>query len=326
VVSGQRRKRGGKQPARPRLPADPRRIDWQAVDWPRIDRCLARFDASSLALLLAAAADSPGAGHRQPSLILLWLRCLAAPPASTITASASDLPRLLSAARGAAPQLRVLEDCWPADPRLLVRFPMAGQRFRVHPGSWLNPVPGLRPVTATAEAIDDFVLECHGFRLTDLLEVALRYCDHWMGLLADAWPTGGLALDRGDPPGEELRARVRRIARTPVTVADAEVAAARSASMDPGQWITACEQPDRAAAAWKWATRPAADVEVDLWPGAGGRLGAVLAVSSRGREWPVPASLVVSSLAVAAAVLAGEAAGGARRSRTRHTVPRLGPG
>lgn len=304
-----RRKRGSRQSARPRLPSDPRRIDWQAVDWPRVDRCLARFDAGPLVLLLAAAADSPGAGHRQPSLILLWLRCLAAPPAGAVVASVSDLPRLLSAARGAAPQVRVLEDCWSADPRLVVRFPVAGQRFRVHPGAWSNPVQALRPVTATAEAIDDFVLERHGFRLTDLLEVALRYSDRWLDVLSDAWPSDGLPLDRGDPPGEELRARVQRIARTPVMVTDAEIAAARSANVDAGAWVTACEYPEQAAAAWKWATRDAAEIDVDLWPGAGGRLGSALVVSSLGRSWPVPASLVVSVVAVAAAMLSAEAAG-----------------
>ena len=269
---------------------------------------MAKFDAGSLALLLGAAADSPGAGHRQPSLVVLWLRCLAAPPAGDIIASASDLPRLLSMARGATPQLRVLEDCWSADPRLVVRFPMAGQRFRVHPGSWSNPLPTLRAATAAAEAIDDFVLERHGFRLTDLIEVALRYSDHWMGVLSGAWPVSGLPLDRGNPPGEELRARIQRIARTPVTVTDAEIAAARSANVDPNRWITMCEHPDQAAAAWKWATRQAADVEVDLFPGAGGRLGAALSVSSLDRDWPVPASLVVSALAVAAAMLSAEAA------------------
>ncbi len=55
-------------------------------------------------------------------------------------AAPAHLPQMLAAARAAAPQLRVLEDCRSADPRLLVRFPVAGQRFRVHPGSLLNPV------------------------------------------------------------------------------------------------------------------------------------------------------------------------------------------
>ena len=318
-MSGRKRQSRRKGQARPRLPADLRQVDWEAVNWARIDRCLARFDARSLAVLLAAAADSPGGGHRLPSLTVLWLRCLARPPAGAVRAAPAHLPQMLAAARAAAPQLRVLEDCQPADPRLLVRFPAAGQRFRVHPGSLLNPVLTLRSVAATAEAIDDFVLGRHGFRLTDLLEVALRYCDHRVGVLASAWPDSGLALDRPDPPGEDLRARVRRIGRTPVTVTDAEVSAAASADAEPGDWTAACEYPDRAAAAWRWATRPAAEMQVDLFPGAE-RLGAVLAAGALGRDWPVPAALVVSAVAVAAAVLAREAAGDEQSARRMQEV------
>lgn len=311
--------RSKRRPAHPRLPSDPRRINWEAVDWARIDSCVAGFDISSLAVLLAAAADSPGGGHRLPSLTLLWLRCLAQPPAGQITASAKDLPRLLAAARGAAPQLRALEDCWLADPQLVACYPSAGRRFRVHPGSWVDPVLTLRSVTAVAEAIDDFTLERHGFRLTDLLEVALRYSDQRVGVLAGAWPAAGLARDSGDPEGEGLRARVRRIGRTAAVVTEAEIAVSMSAGSDPGEWIAACGNPARAAAAWEWATRPASDVEVDLAPGTG-RLGAVLAVTSAGRDWPVPASLVVSAIAVAAAELAREASGDERSVRGMQQV------
>lgn len=303
----QRKGRGGGRPAYLRLPGSPWRIDWQAVTWERIDRCLARFDAGSLAVLLAAAADSPGGGHRLPSLTILWLRCLAHPPTGSRTATVRDLPKLLSAASGSAPQLRALEDCWPADPRLVARFPVSGQRFLVHPGSHTDPVLTLRPVIATAEAIDHFVLERHGFRLTDLLEVALRYSEYRIGVLASAWPAAGLERDRDDPANERLQARAQRIARTPVAITDAEVTAAASATDDPGQWAAACEHPARAAAAWKWATRQAAGLAMDLTPGAE-RLGPVLAVTSQGRNWPVPAALVVSGVGTAAVVLAREAA------------------
>jgi hypothetical protein len=88
----------------------------------RVDACLARFDAGSLAVLLAAAADSPGGGHRLPSLTVPWLRCLARPPGGAVIAAPAHLPRPLSAARDAAPQLSVLEDFRPVDPRLPVRF------------------------------------------------------------------------------------------------------------------------------------------------------------------------------------------------------------
>ena len=314
-MSGRKRQSRHKGHTRPRFPADLRQVDWEAVEWARIDGCLARFDAGSLVVLLAAATDSPGGGHRLPSLTALWLRCLARPPGGAVIAAPTHLPQMLAAARAAAPQLRVLEDCQPADPRLLVRFPVAGQRFRVHPGSLLNPVLTLRSVAATAGGIDDFVLGRHGFRLTDLLEVALRYCDHRVGALAGAWPGSGLPLDRPDPQGEDLRARVRRIARTPVTVTAAEVRAA-AAEVD---WTAACEYPDRAAAAWRWATRPAAEVEVSLFPGAE-RLGAVLAAGALGRDWPVPAALVVSAVAVAASVLAREAVSDEQSARRMQEV------
>jgi hypothetical protein len=60
-------------------------------------------------------------------------------------------------------------------------------------------------------------------------------------------------------------------------------------------------------------------VEVDLFPGAE-RLGAVLAVGALGRDWPVPAALVVSAVAVAAAVLAREAASDGQSARRMQEV------
>lgn len=110
--------------------------------------------------------------HRLPSLTILWVRCLAAPPTGRVVASVADLPGLLAAAGRAAPQLRILEDFTPADPRLVVRYAVDGNRFRIHPGSLGDPVQTLRVLTATAEAIDPFVIERHGFSLSDLIEVA----------------------------------------------------------------------------------------------------------------------------------------------------------
>jgi hypothetical protein len=244
---------------------------------------------------------------------------MANPPAGGLAASVKDLPRLLSAARGAAPQLRRLEDSWQADPRLMVRFPLRGHRFRVHPGSHADPVLTLRPVTAVAEAVDDFVLKQRGFRLTDLLEVALRYSEYRIGVLAGTWPADGLERDAGDPAGERLLARIERIGRARVVIGDAEVSAAASIPTDQALWVEACEYPDRAAAAWKWATRSAAELTLDLAPGAE-RLGPVLAVTSQGRDWPVPAALLVSGVACAAVVLAGEAADDLESARLMEQV------
>ena len=99
MLRDEKRPRRSKGSLRPRLPADLRQVDWKAVNWARIDRCLARFNAPSLAALLAAAADSPGGGHRLPSLTVLWLRCLARPPAGAVRAAPAHLPQILAAAR-----------------------------------------------------------------------------------------------------------------------------------------------------------------------------------------------------------------------------------
>jgi len=97
-VSGRKRQGRHKGRTRPRVPADLRQVDWEAVGWARIDRCLARFEAGPLVVLLAAAADSPGGGHRLPSLTVLWLRCLARPPTGEVSASPGHLTQLLAAA------------------------------------------------------------------------------------------------------------------------------------------------------------------------------------------------------------------------------------
>src|SRR5258708_39764040 len=108
-MSHGRKDRRSKRPARRRsaLPQDQARINWGAVNWERIDRCLARYDGTSVRGLLAAAIDSPGGGHRIPSLTLMWLRSVARPPSGQVIARNRDMPRLLSAAPRAAPQGRV---------------------------------------------------------------------------------------------------------------------------------------------------------------------------------------------------------------------------
>ncbi len=137
TVSGRKRQSRRKGQARPRLPADLRQVDWEAVNWARIDRCLARFDAGSLAVLLAAAADSPSAGHRLPSLTVLWLRCLARPPVGAVRAAPTHLPQMLAAPR-VRPRRRARHrrgfPRWPPDARRTSPRPSSSGRRRAVPG------------------------------------------------------------------------------------------------------------------------------------------------------------------------------------------------
>jgi len=256
--------------------------------------------------LLAAAADSPACGHRLASLSLLWVRAITDPPSGRRLARPADLPCLLSAARRTAPQVRLIEDCWQHDPRLVVRYGVGSHRLRVHPGAYSDPSQMLRILASTGAAIEDFVLGRYGFSLTDLLEVGLRYCDHRLARLAPTWPSGPLARDLPEPEDELLAQRVKRIARTPAFVTEEEVAVA-GVSAPPETWIAACARPEQARAAWRWATVAGADLCIDLHPSAQ-TLGRALAVDVDSAVHAVPAALVLSALAAATAYLAAEAA------------------
>ena len=101
---GAGRRRGSGAPTRPRQSAP----DWTAFEWEGIDRRLSAFEASSVAGLLAAAADSPACGHRLASLSPLWARTITNPPSGRRPARPADLPRHLSAARSPGPPGRRL--------------------------------------------------------------------------------------------------------------------------------------------------------------------------------------------------------------------------
>ena len=290
-----------------RRPRNPIGINWSRVRWRQIDRAFAAFEAESLISLISAAADSPGCGHRLPSLTLLWSRAVMHSPRGVAEARSSDLATLLIAARKAAPQLRYVEDCWHLDPRRLVCHAIGRDRLRIHPGDQINPTQLTRVVASTAAAIDSFILNQHGFALSDLLDAALRYSDWRTKRLAQAWPTESLLRDAGEIDDEPLDERTRRIAATPVALSDGELEAARSLDLSSASWLSHCGYPDRAAAAWEWGTTPSNNLSLCLEPMAVA-LGRVLAVECQGLTRPVPASLVLDALAVSTGVLAAEAA------------------
>jgi hypothetical protein len=258
--------------------------------------------------LLSAAVDSPSCGHRLPSLSLLWVRAVTRPPDGNTPARPPDLQRLLGSTRKTAPQLRLLEDCWQSDPRLVVRHPVGELRLRIHPGAYSNPSQTLRVVASTAAAIDDFVLGRHGFSPSDLLDAALHYCDWRLARIAPAWPTGSLARDEPEPDKEDLRRRIKRIATTPVSLLNGELDAALSTQAPPETWTSRCAHPERAAAAWDWATVASNGLDIALAPRAQ-TFGASLCIATASGPRAVPAALVISALVAACGQLADEAAG-----------------
>jgi len=219
-------------------------------DWTKIDRVFRSFEPISLLGLLAAAADAPGGGHRLPSLQLLWAGVLRRPPDGSRVAGPKHLPSFLWAARRAYAELAPKEDWWPPDPRLEVRFPIGPARLRLHPGLLSNPVAVLRTATGVADAIDRPLDAQVGFRLSDLIEVVLRFSDWRLGLLARVWSTRPLPRDVAPPVAEDLRGRVKRIQAAPVRLTKKEVNASRKLLTANGKWIKECADPLRAARVW----------------------------------------------------------------------------
>ncbi|MGH9045469.1 MAG: hypothetical protein ACRDVP_11705, partial [Acidimicrobiales bacterium] len=180
--------------------------------------------------------------------------------------------------------------------------------MRVHPGEFSDPLTLLRTATVTARAINDAVLAIHGFSLSDLIEVALAYGDWRLSAVAGCWPTADLSREDPDPSDEDLASLLKCISSTPVAVTDDEVGAAVSVQhADPAAWTASCSNPDRAAAAWTWASVDADQLSLALGPRAA-TLGYALALRDGGSEFPVPASMVLSGLAAAAGMLAAEVA------------------
>lgn len=295
----------------------PRSTARSTVDWARLDRSLSAFEPESLITLLTAAVNSPGCGHRLPTLSMLWSRAVRNPPTGTSIPTPSNLPQLLDAARQAAPQLLEIEDCWLADPRHVVRFPINGTRFAIHPGPFTNPLQVLRLAMSVAEAVDDFVLQQHGFRLSDLVEAALAYSDCVLGAVRPAWPVGMLPRDEADPEDEDLETRVRRIAGTPVILSETEIEAA-SICVPTEELLSTCSVPSEAAVAWKWATRSADSLQRAPTRHAP-VLGTALSVRTGSTERPIPVALVLEAITAAVIQLCAEAAGD-RTARFRMQV------
>lgn len=289
-------------------------VKWSRVKWPKIDQTFAQFEPESLITLISAAADSPACGHRLPSLTVLWLRAVTHSPNGTVIARPPHLAALLVDVLVAAPQLQHVEDCWNADPRLDVRFPVGNVRLRFHPGALSDPVQLLRIVESTAAAIDTYILDHYGFSLSDLLDVSLRYSDRRIGLLSKTWSTERLPRDDPDPNGEYLDERARRISGSPSVILQEEIDAACSISVVSDDWIFQCAHPDRAAAAWEWSTASSRNLQLTLEPMMHS-LGTTLSIRSGDHVRPVPASLVLGALAASTALFANEAAADPRSAQ-----------
>ena len=274
---------------------------------------------SSLALVTAAA-DSPFASHRIPTLQRQWLHLVGGGDTSACTLSDH-----LAEAEERHPDVRDIEDWWPSDPRLRVCYRLRGRRWRLHPGRQVDPLDLLETMMDVGEAIASACEARHGFLPADLVEAAVRYVDGSVFRSVDAWPKG----DRDGPMMEPSTAQLNplgfgeQVRGVPAHVSEPEIAVARRwlAADRLAEAAAACARPGRAQRAIEWATATPHSSDA-RWRDQDSVDGPFLAVRSAGRRWPMPASLMLAYLRACVRTLAEEAASATTAGRLTQVARR----
>ena len=189
---------------------------------------MAGVSRGSLLTLLEAACSSPTAGHRTPSLAVVFNAVANNADVKGRPADPSLLAALVTAAHESEPHLQALEDQQPCDVRAGAVVRWNGDLYRLLPGFVGRPIAAIDELGLLANAIDPVLVDHQGYGLGDLIELVLRRMDHIAGVLSLAWPSGDLS-----EPG------------SPACVSDDEFLAA-SQLEDFFVQVEACEAPARA--------------------------------------------------------------------------------
>lgn len=154
-----------------------------------LQKALAQFDRDSLWTLLQAAGRSPGVRHRWASVTHLIATASTVKARGAAPATASDLPGLLDQALEDLPQLRMLEDFMPEDPRGDVRFAVGDSVYRLFPGNVERPIADLERLFTVADAADDVLIERLGFGVRHVADVALAHMTDVVAAVESTWAT-----------------------------------------------------------------------------------------------------------------------------------------
>ncbi|WP_053658401.1 hypothetical protein [Micromonospora sp. NRRL B-16802] len=110
--------------------------------------------------------------------------------------SEHELPALLRDCLRDEPMVRGQEDFLPQDPREVVLARAGHTLVRLFPGSVERPVADIARWALVAEAVDRVLIRRLGFGVNHYVELALRYTDHVIGMLAPSWPAGDDLAER----------------------------------------------------------------------------------------------------------------------------------
>ena len=201
-------------------------------------KLLSKYDAPSLIRLIEAASVSPMAAHRAPSLGRLYTDTIRLWPNGPREATPRDLPALVAATRARSPDLSIMEDCVPLDPRLEVLVDWNDNTFRLLPGSLERPVAMFQRARLVHRATAETLLNHLGFSVDDVAQFVLARLDAAANNYAEAWPQDSARPSPSDPP----------------VLSERELEATRQ-SGDVSALVTDPVATPRLARALAWATR-----------------------------------------------------------------------
>ncbi|UWZ36368.1 hypothetical protein Drose_35935 [Dactylosporangium roseum] len=204
---------------------------------------IASRNRDSLLALLTAAGASPSIRHRWPSvghLLSLALRSSSGGRAVDVV----DLPGLVEECLTDDPRISRYEDFVPADPRLVVLGRVGADVVRLFPGSVERPVADLARWALVAQATDSYLIEELGFGISHFTELALRYADYAVTVIAPAWPAAPADDDESVSLEPDELAAVQNLLGSPV----------------PAGLLVS----PQAQAAYDWATAPFGTLSYDV--------------------------------------------------------------
>ena len=208
---------------------------------------LSGYGAPSLIRLIEAASVSPMAAHRTPSLGRLYLDTIRLWPTGPREAMALDLPSLVEATQSRSPDLFMMEDYIPLDPRLEVLVDWNDHTFRLLPGSLERPVAMFQRAQLVHRATAETLLNHLGFSVDEVAQLVLARLDAAATEYAEAWPQD---VDRPGP-------------RDPPVLSERELEATRQLS-DVSALVPDPVASPRLAEALAWATKDLDSLEFSL--------------------------------------------------------------
>jgi hypothetical protein len=183
---------------------------------------LSGVDRTNLWSLIYAAAASPELRDRWITLSYVAHVVLKDLGSAVGDGPVPELSEILNAALIAYPEIEMMEDFLPSDPRDEVVVRVGTRLVRLFPGGVERPIADVDRALRVAETVDPALQKRLGFGIRDLLNVVLTHVDDDLLHMAPAWPTGASDSPSGTISRDEVIAGAVAISKHTSPITDAE--------------------------------------------------------------------------------------------------------